>query len=126
MKISWDRIGHFTLWALQVFLAILFLYSGTDKWRIHAIFWVGLFERIGIGQWFRYFTGSLEIICAILLLIPRTCAIAATLLSFIMVGAVLVHLFILHDGYASFFPAFTLALLVIVAWKRRGAGSGIL
>jgi uncharacterized membrane protein YphA (DoxX/SURF4 family) len=77
-----------------------------------------LFGKVGIGQWFRYFTGSLEVVCAILLLIPRTSAIAAVLLALIMAGAVATHLFILRDGYATFFPAFTLLLLVVVAWKR--------
>ena len=30
---------------------------------------VGLFDAIGVGQWFRYVTGSLEVLGAILLLI---------------------------------------------------------
>ncbi len=33
---------------------------------------VGLFEAIGLGQWFRYLTGTMEVAGAILLLIPRT------------------------------------------------------
>ncbi len=33
---------------------------------------VALFEAIGVGQWFRYLTGSLEVAGAILLVIPRT------------------------------------------------------
>jgi hypothetical protein len=35
-----------------------------------------------------------------------------------MAGAVVTHLFIVRDGYATFFPAFTLLLLAVVAWKR--------
>jgi len=68
----------------------------------NAAYWIELFGKVGIGQWFRYFTGSLEVVCAILLLIPITSAIAATFLALIMAGAVATHLFILRDGYATF------------------------
>lgn len=121
MKIAWDRVSNLTLWVLQIFLAVLFLYVGTSKLNLHGAFWLELFDKVGIGQWFRYFTGGLEVVCAILLLIPRTSAIAAVLLAFTMVGAVAAHVFILRDGYAAFFPAFTLSLLIVVAWKRLAA-----
>ena len=96
----------------------MFLYSGATKFSPHGIFWIELFAKIGIGQWFRYFTGSLEVICAILLLIPRTSAIAAALLACTMAGAVLTHLFILGDGYAAMFPGFPLLILIAVACKH--------
>ncbi len=118
MKIAWDRVFNLTLWILQIFLAILFVCFGVSKLNPNAAYWIELFGKVGIGQWFRYFTGSLEVVCAILLLIPRTSAIAATFLALIMAGAVATHLFILRDGYATFFPAFTLLLLAVVAWKR--------
>jgi uncharacterized membrane protein len=31
---------------------------------------VGLFDAIGIGQWFRYLTGGLEVLGAVALLVP--------------------------------------------------------
>jgi uncharacterized membrane protein YphA (DoxX/SURF4 family) len=118
VKIAWERVLNLTLWVLQGVLALLFLYSGVGKWNRNAVFWIELFDKIRIGQGFRYFTGSLEITCAVLLLIPKTSAIAATLLAFTMAGAVVTHLFILRDGYASLFPALPLVLLVLIAWKR--------
>jgi putative oxidoreductase len=121
VKIAWGRVLNLTLWVLQGILAVLFLYSGASKLNPHATFWIGLFDKIGIGQWFRYFAGVLEVICAILLLIQRTSAIAAMLLSLTMAGAVVTHLFIVRDGYAAFFPAFTLLLLAVVAWRRGSA-----
>jgi putative oxidoreductase len=119
MKVSWDRVLNLTLWVLQGFLALVFLYSGASKFNPHESYWVGLFAEIRIGQWFRYFTGGLEVICAVLLLIPRTSAIAAALLACTMVGAIVVHLFILRDGYAAVFPGFPLLILIVVIWKRR-------
>lgn len=113
-----------TLWVLQGFLALLFLCFGASKFNPRVVFWIQLFDKIGMGQWFRYFAGGLEVICAILLLIPKTSALAAMLLGFTMAGAVVTHLFILRDGYAAFFSAFPLLLLVAVAWRRYSAPVG--
>ena len=118
MKVAWDRVLSLTLWVLQGFLAVAFLYLGAGKFR-HEPFWIELFAKIGLGQWFRYFTGGLEVICAVLLLIPRTASIAAALLACTMAGAILTHLFLLRDGYAAVFPGFPLLILLVVAWKRR-------
>lgn len=117
----WDRVVNLTLWVLQGLLALMFLYSGASKFSARGIFWIELFARIGMGEWFRYFTGSLEVVCAVLLLIRRTSAIAAALLACAMAGAILTHLFILRDGYAALLPGFPLAILIAVAWKRHSA-----
>lgn len=124
MKVAWNRISNLTLWTLQGLLAVLFLVSGIGKLSPHGVFWIELFAKIGIGQWFRYFTGALEVICAVLLLIPRTLAIAAVLLACTMAGAILAHLFILRDGYAAVFPGLPLLILIVVAW-RRGLGRSL-
>ena len=121
LRIAWHRVLNLALWVLQALLAFVFLYSGASKFVPHGIYWIELFAKIGIGQWFRYFTGGLEVICAVLLLIPITTAIAAALLACIMVGAVLTHLFILRDASAAIFPAFPLLILIAVAWNRRSA-----
>ena len=78
---------------------------------------VGLFEAIGVGQWFRYLTGTLEVAGAILLLIPRTSGLGALMLVGVMTGAVMTHLFIVGGS-----PLMAIILLVvtgIVAWGRR-------
>lgn len=121
MKVVWDRVVNLTLWLLQGLLAVMFLYSGASKFSARGIFWIELFARIGMGEWFRYFTGSLEVVCAVLLLIRRTSAIAAALLACAMAGAILTHLFILRDGYAAVLPGLPLAILIAVAWKRHSA-----
>jgi putative oxidoreductase len=119
VKVAWHRVVNFTLWILQGLLALVFLYFGASKFSRNGMFWVELFAKIGIGQWFRYFTGTLEVICAVLLLIPRTSAIAAALLACTMAGAILAHLLVLRDGYAAFFAGFCLLILIAVACKRR-------
>jgi len=78
---------------------------------------VGLFDAIGLGQWFRYLTGSVEVLGAILLLIPRTSGLGALMLAGVMVGAVVTHVFIVGGS-----PLMAIILLVVtsvVAWGRR-------
>lgn len=121
MIIEWNRVLNLTLWVLQGFLAAVFLYFGANKLRAHDVFWADLFARIGIGEWFRYFTGGVEVTSAALLLIPRTSAIGASLLACVMAGAVLTHLVVLRDGWACVFPGFPLVILVAIAWQRRSS-----
>jgi putative oxidoreductase len=104
------------LWALQIASAAMFLLSGTLK-LTGAPMMVQLFAAIGLGQWFRYFTGGLEVISAVLLLVPSLARFGALALAVTMVGAILTHLFIVGGS-----PAVPIALLVAtttIAWARR-------
>src|SRR5438046_9809982 len=78
------KVLNITLWILQILAAGMFLLAGGSK-LAGAAPMLAMFEKIGVGQWFRYFTGGLEVICAVLLLIPRTSAIGAWLLAATMV-----------------------------------------
>ena len=110
------KIVNVVLWILQIAAAGMFLMVGFLKLSGDAQL-VGLFEAIGLGQWFRYLTGSLEVAGAFLLLIPRTSGLGALMLAGVMVGAVVTHLFIVGGS-----PLMAIILLVvtgIVAWGRR-------
>jgi putative oxidoreductase len=105
-----------TLWILQALAAAAFLMAGGTK-LAGAEMHVAMFEKIGLGQWLRYFTGSLEVISAVLLLLPKTAGIGAALLTATMAGAVATHLFIIGG---SPLPAIMLLLVTsVVAWYRR-------
>jgi|SRR5215470_3012463 putative oxidoreductase len=105
-----------TLWILQALAAAAFLMAGATK-LAGAEVHVAMFEKIGLGQWLRYFTGSLEVISAVLLLLPKTAGIGAALLAATMAGAVATHLFIIGG---SPLPAIMLLLITAtVAWYRR-------
>jgi uncharacterized membrane protein YphA (DoxX/SURF4 family) len=107
---------NITFWILQGLLAATFLVAGTTKLASPQM-QVALFEKIGFGQWFRYFTGGLEVIGAILVLVPRTAGFAATLLGMTMVGAVEIHLLITGGS-----PIASIVLLVIaiaVTWYHE-------
>ena len=103
------------VWALQVVSAVLFLFSGTLK-LTGAPMMVQMFGAIGLGQWFRYFTGGLEVISAVLLLVPSLARIGALALAITMVGAILTHLFIIGGNPAA--PIALLAATTTIAWVR--------
>ena len=113
---STGKIVNDVLWVLQVAAAGMFLMVGFLKLSGNAQL-VGLFEAIGLGQWFRYLTGTLEVAGAFLLLLPRTSGLGALMLAGVMTGAVVTHVFIVGGS-----PMMAIILLVvtgIVAWGRR-------
>jgi putative oxidoreductase len=107
------RIGA---WTVQGILAAAFLAAGFAK-LAGAPFMVDVFAQIGIGQWFRFVTGVVEVTGAVALLVPGLASIGALWLGGTMVGAVATHLFVLHTSPAA---AIVLGLLnVVVIYLRR-------
>jgi uncharacterized membrane protein YphA (DoxX/SURF4 family) len=86
-------------WVLSLLLAFAFLAAGGMKLLSKPVM-VREFDQIGFGQWFRYFTGVLEIAGAILLLVPKVSRWAVLLLATVMLGAIATHLTILHNSPA--------------------------
>jgi uncharacterized membrane protein YphA (DoxX/SURF4 family) len=105
------------LWVAQIALAAMFFMAGGNKLGGNPMM-VGLFDAIGVGQWFRYLTGSLEVIGGALLLVPRASGLGAGLLVPVMLGAIATHFVVLHNSPAM--PVALLAGLLFVAWGRRG------
>ncbi len=111
------------LWALQIGSAAMFLLAGSLKLG-GAQQMVDVFGVIGIGQWFRYFTGAIEVVSAAALLIPSTARFGAAVLAMTMVGAIVTHLFVI--GGSPAIPILLLASTATIAWARRkGAVSGV-
>lgn len=83
--------------------------------------WVKMFQQIGIGQWFRYFTGVVEVLGGVLVLIPRTVTAGLASLACTMAGAALIVAFVLGRPGDSVFPLlFLVALSVFWLSRRRG------
>jgi putative oxidoreductase len=118
-----SRAADFTLWIVQIALAAMFLMAGTSKLSGVAPM-VALFDAVGIGQWFRYATGLIEVGSAIALLIPRAAVFGALVLVPTMVGAIMTQLFIVHASPVA--PAILLGGAVLVlAVRRRELGSAL-
>jgi putative oxidoreductase len=111
------RRGNALLWTLRILLAVFFLYQGIDKFSERRL-WLRLFEEIGFGQWFRYFTGVLEISGGLMLLIPKATLVAVGLLVCTMIGALLVHILVLGIGPQTVFVCILLLMLCIIGLKR--------
>ncbi|MDD9923803.1 MAG: DoxX family protein [Boseongicola sp.] len=103
--------------AVKVLLTLAFVAAGGAK-LIGAEMMVATYEAIGVGQWFRYVTGIIEIGGAILLWIKGREAIGAGLLVCTMIGAVIAHFVILGP---SAVPALVLGVLsAFLLWNYRG------
>lgn len=105
-----------TLWILSSLVALVFLAAGGAKLAGTAVM-VEMFGKVGLGQWFRYLTGFLEVAGAIGLLMPRYAFYAAVLLASVMLGAIIAEVAVLGDS-----PAPAAALLVLsgtIAYLRK-------
>jgi putative oxidoreductase len=78
---------------------------------------VQIFTAVGIGRWFRYVTGLIEVASAILLLIPPLSGIIALLAIPMMIGVILTQLII--SGGSPALPIGLLIIASIVAWGRK-------
>ncbi len=105
-----------TLWILSGMATLAFLGAGGAK-LAGATAMVEVFEKVGLGQWFRYLTGLLEVAGGIALLIPRTAFHAAILLAVVMAGATTAHLTVLGGSSAA--PVILLILTGTIAYLRK-------
>src|SRR6266481_7853648 len=105
-----------TLWTLSGLVALAFIGVGGGKLAGTAAM-VEVFDKVGLGQWFRYFTGLLEVTAGIGLLISRYALYAAVLLIIVMAGAIVAHVTVLGGSPA---PAAVLFVLSgIIAYLRK-------
>ena len=76
-----------------------------------------LFGALGLGQWFRYVTGVIEITSGILLLVPSAAVFGALLLIPTMLGAIVTNVFVVPASPVA--PFLLLLAAAAVAWARR-------
>lgn len=114
--------SRWRIWAdrtLRTLVALVFLAAGGAKlFGVPQL--VQLFDKIGLGQWFRFFTAACEVMGAVLLLLPRAATYGAALLGCVAVGALITHVVVMKDN-----PADAIVLIVLLAaivWLRRPAG----
>jgi putative oxidoreductase len=58
-----SRAGTVALWIVQIATAAMFLFVGSLK-LAGAPPMIAVFDAVGIGQWFRYLTGTIEVVSA--------------------------------------------------------------
>lgn len=116
------NFGTYAILAIKILVALAFAAAGLAK-LAGAEMMVSVFDALGFGQWFRYVTGVVEVVGAVLLFVPGKQAYGALLLVATMIGAVLSHIFILGP---SFVPALILGILagiVLVSHRDQLIGN---
>jgi putative oxidoreductase len=104
----------------EVTLAAIFFLVGGAKLAGQQEM-IRLFRDIGLGEWFRYLTGMVEVSGALLLVVPVLSGASAIALGAVMIVASIVELFVLHRP-----PIAALACLAahtFVAWSRVSSSS---
>src|SRR5256885_1340977 len=105
-------------WVLRGGVAVFFVLAGLEKFPTGPTTeWPAIFAQIGLGQWFRYFTGVVEVVGGILYLLPPTCPIGAALLACTMVGPTIVHNVVRHSVDASPKPPLLLDAIAALAFQ---------
>lgn len=109
---------------LRIIVAIILIQTLRFKFTAHPDS-VYIFSKVGIEPYGRIGTGIVELIAGILLLIPKTVWIGATMTLGIIGGAILMHLTkigieVNGDGGVLFITAIiTFILSAIILWTRR-------
>jgi putative oxidoreductase len=111
-----DKGRFVTLWILSGLVALAFMGAGGAKLAGAGVM-VELFAKVGLGQWFRYFTGLLEVAAGIGLLISRYAFYAAILLAIVMAGAFIAHVTVLDSSPAA--PVVLFVLTGMIAYLRK-------
>jgi len=104
------------IWTLRVLMALLFLSAAAMKLS-GAEMEVAAFEQVGLGQWFRYLVGALEVIGGVAVLVPRFSVIGAGVLLFVDIGAFGAQVMVLHQDWIH--AVVIAALLVLLIQLQR-------
>ncbi|MEO8244640.1 MAG: DoxX family protein [bacterium] len=113
-----DTTKKWLLIGIKAFLTLAFVAAGLAK-LAGVQMMVDEFAVVGLGQWFRYVTGLIEIGSAVLLWVPGLAAYGAGLQVCVVLGALVAHLTVL--GMATSGGVFVLGpLAAVTLWFNRG------
>jgi putative oxidoreductase len=104
------------IWILRVVLGLAFLFFSSMKLSGNPRM-VEEFRVVGLGQWFRYATGTLELIGGLAILTPRVSALGAILLLLVTCGAFVAQVAILHIDWIH--CVVIAALLILTIYLQR-------
>lgn len=111
------------LWILRLLMAALFLFASFMKLTGKPMM-VDEFDTIGLGQWFRIFTGSLEAVGGLAILVPSVSVFAAMLLLAVDAGAFVAQVAILHGDWIHTVVIGAILATLIYLQRERIAGFG--
>lgn len=113
-----SRSATVGLWVLRIILGTAFVLAALMKLAGRQAM-IDEFDVVGLGQWFRYFTGILELIGGIAVLVPAVSAFAAILLLVVDLGALVAQVTVLHIDWIH--TVVIAALLAVLIHIQRAA-----
>lgn len=105
-----------SVWALQIVVGLAFIAAGIAKLGGAPSMTI-IFDHIGIGQWFRFITGAIEITGGVLLMWPGRSLFGALLLTMTMIGALFTHFVLIGGAWQPAACLFVLSALLV--WLNR-------
>jgi putative oxidoreductase len=105
-------------WFLRGAIAVAFAAFGAEKFTDSGHQWVKIYQQIGFGQWFRYFTGVVEILGGALVLIPWTVTAGLALLVCTMGAAALIWALMLGQAANGIIPG-VFGVGLVLFWLNR-------
>ena len=108
-------------WILRVLLAVFFALQGIVKLR-GSTGWERHFRAWGYPDHFYLVVGAIELLAAILLLIPRFASWGALILLAVMIAATAT--LVIHHEHGLLVPVVPGILLALILYLRRGALQG--
>jgi putative oxidoreductase len=109
----------FAIWILRALVSLLFVAAATMKLTSQPQM-VAEFQTVGLGQWFRYLTGALELVGGIAVLAPRSSILGAAILLLVDIGAFFAQIAILHMDWIHTIVIGALIGLLIYLQRRIG------
>ena len=99
-------------WIVRIVLALGFALASTGKLMSHPGV-LEMFDQFGLPDGFHWVIGGLELLGAILILIPKTRLLAIAVLGSVVLGAAVMHL--LHDPAIQLLRPLVFAVLLGLA-----------
>lgn len=112
ISIGWQRQA---LMGLCWMLAASFIVGGFLKFTSFASYPVR-FVDWGYPPWFRFAVGGAEVVCGVLLFVPRMRFLAVVLILIILEGAIVTHVVNHHPLSESIAAPVVMLLTAVVAW----------
>ena len=113
-----SRAQTTVLWVLRITMALVFLTTGLFKLTGQPLS-IATFDAVGLGQWFRYVTGVMEVAGAILVVVPRVSPFGAILMFCVSVGAFVAAVTVLHIDFIHTIVLTVIAAYLIYAQRQR-------
>jgi len=108
-----NKYTKWVSWVLQAIVAIILLQTLYFKFTSQPVS-IELFSILGVEPWGRYLVGIIELVTGVMLLVPATIVIGATLAVLVGAGAILTHIFFIGIDFGGDISLFLLAIAVLV------------